>query len=108
MFSDDAKLKDLGAYLFWFGLAVGLISPFVLVEGLGNLGAGHGSSAVLRFSFWVFALASLLLFLSHIAGLVVRRRGNRGPWYWIAALILAVVFSVPPVIQVAWKLGIID
>jgi hypothetical protein len=108
MFADDAKLKSLGAYLFWFGLVVGLISPFVLYVGIGNLGAGHGSSTVLNSAFWVFALASLLLFLSHIAGLVVRRRGNPGPWYWIAALMLAVVFSLPPVLQVAWKLGIFN
>lgn len=108
MFSDDAKLKSLGAYLFWFGLIVGVISPVVLIVGVGSLGAGHGSSAVLRFSFWVFGFASLLLLLSHIVGLAVLRRGNPGPWYWILALILAVVFFVPPAMQLALTFRLFD
>lgn len=96
MFSNDAKLKSLCGYLFWVGMFIGLIvSPVVLLVGIANVGAGHGHAIVFP-GLLSFTLASVLQFLSFSAGMTLRERGNRNLWYWIPALVMAIIFLLPP------------
>lgn len=96
MFSNDAKLKSLCGYLFWVGMFVGLIvSPVVLIMGIANVGASHGHAIVFP-GLLSFTSASLMQFLSFSGGMTLRERGTRDLWYWVPALVMGLVFLLPP------------
>lgn len=94
MFSDDAKLKSFGAYLFVFGLLLGLISPFVIIAPLAFY-PGGGTPAWQNTGFNCLGVSGLLFLSSYILGVVARRTGSPNPRYLIWALVGAFVFSVP-------------
>lgn len=93
-FLQQLGVASLGAYLFVFGLLLGLISPFVIIAPLAFY-PGGGTPAWQNTGFNCFGVSGLLLLSSYILGFVARRTGSPSPRYLIWALVGAFVFSIP-------------
>ena len=94
MFSDNAKLKSFGAYLFWFGLIAAVISPVAFYFGLLRSLVGGGPTPF-KFGLGCFVFAGFLMLGSYLVALTIRRKTNQPPWYLMCALLGLLLLSIP-------------
>jgi hypothetical protein len=75
-----SKLEGASEGLFWFGLVLAVISPFLTFIGAGLIGAGHGSPVGYYAGLGLSGVAWLAFLASFSFAIIVHRRGNSGLW----------------------------
>ncbi len=75
-----SKLEGVSEGLFWLGLVLGVISPFLTFLGAAATGAGHGSPVGYYAGLGISGVAWLAFLISLFAAIVVHRRRDSGLW----------------------------
>src|ERR1051325_11031481 len=75
-----SKLENVSEGLFWLGVVLGVMSPFVIFLGAVATGAGHGTYVVYYVGLAVSGFAWLVFLASFIAATAVYRRRELGLW----------------------------